>query len=106
MVYGEKTRGGNSTTHFESLVPQASVPMPDTRLPTITNNSARPDRITKWNTTNLGLRLGVDGGSAAVASALVAPLICVIDRYVPHQTNVIRIYQRIFLNLAQFCKIK
>lgn len=34
----------------------------------------------KWNTTNLGLRLGADAASAATASVLVAPVICVIDQ--------------------------
>lgn len=34
----------------------------------------------KWNTSNLGMRLGADAGSAASASILVAPIICVIDR--------------------------
>ena len=34
-----------------------------------------------WNTRNLGLRLGADATSAATASMLVAPVICVIDQY-------------------------
>ena len=34
----------------------------------------------RWNTANLGLRLGADATSAATASALVAPIICIIDR--------------------------
>jgi hypothetical protein len=34
----------------------------------------------RWNTKNLGLRLGSDAVSAASAGALVAPLISVIDR--------------------------
>jgi len=34
----------------------------------------------KWNTKNLGLRLGADATSAASAAALVAPIISIIDR--------------------------
>ncbi|KPM33924.1 hypothetical protein AK830_g12646, partial [Neonectria ditissima] len=33
-----------------------------------------------WNTKNLGLRLGVDAASAACATAMIAPLIAMIDR--------------------------
>jgi hypothetical protein len=36
----------------------------------------------KWNTKNLGLRLGVDAISAASAAASAAPIITVIDRQV------------------------
>lgn len=38
------------------------------------------DKIARWNTTNLGLRMGADAASAATASALIAPVICVIDK--------------------------
>lgn len=34
----------------------------------------------KWNSKNLGLRLGADLFSAACAGALVAPLVSIIDR--------------------------
>ncbi len=34
----------------------------------------------KWNTKNLGLRLGADLISAASAAVLVAPIISIIDR--------------------------
>ena len=34
----------------------------------------------KWNTKNLGLRLGTDLVSASSAAALVAPVISIIDR--------------------------
>lgn len=34
----------------------------------------------KWNTKNLGLRLGADAVSASCSAALVAPLIAIIDR--------------------------
>lgn len=36
----------------------------------------------KWNTKNLGLRLGADAVSGLAAAGLVAPLITIIDKYV------------------------
>lgn len=53
-----------------------------------------PDKMSlgtsKWNTSNLSSRLGADATSAASASVLVAPIICVIDRYadVDHKRDV------------------
>lgn len=45
---------------------------------------ALPDNMSlgtsKWNTRHLGSRFGADAASAASASILVAPIICVIDR--------------------------
>lgn len=41
-----------------------------------------------WNTKNLSLRLCADAVSAASAAVLVAPIISIIDRYVPsHAIN-------------------
>lgn len=39
-----------------------------------------PHRGQKWNTTNLGLRLGADLAGAASAAVLVAPAITIVDR--------------------------
>jgi len=39
--------------------------------------------INVWNTQKLGLRLGTDVVSAAIAAGSVAPVICLIDQYVP-----------------------
>lgn len=36
---------------------------------------------TQWNTRSLGLRLGADAASAAVAGGLISPIITVLDRY-------------------------
>jgi hypothetical protein len=36
----------------------------------------------EWNTSSLGLRVGADAASAATASVLVSPIICMLDRYV------------------------
>ncbi|KAK7427483.1 hypothetical protein QQZ08_006089, partial [Neonectria magnoliae] len=43
-----------------------------------TNTSTSSDAT--WNTKNLALRLGVDATSAACATAMIAPLIAMIDR--------------------------
>lgn len=40
------------------------------------------DAIQNWNTRNLGLRVATDAASAATASVLVAPVICLIDQSV------------------------
>ncbi|EAQ87557.1 hypothetical protein CHGG_04176 [Chaetomium globosum CBS 148.51] len=45
-----------------------------------TEAKAGSDTTTKWNTKNLGLRLGADFLGAASAAALVAPIISIIDR--------------------------
>lgn len=39
-------------------------------------------RVVKWNTKNVGLRLGADAVSASCAAGLVAPLIAIIDQSV------------------------
>ncbi|RMD41694.1 hypothetical protein DV735_g3464, partial [Chaetothyriales sp. CBS 134920] len=56
------------------------------RTPTSTKpNLSRLDPAntdSQWNTKNLGWRLGADAASAVTASALIAPVICVIDRSV------------------------
>ena len=50
-------------------------------------NPLEPDRITQWNTQNLGLRAGADAVSAAAAGLLVAPIVCTIDRYEVYGTE-------------------
>jgi len=42
--------------------------------------NSKPAKI--WNTQKLGLRLGTDVVSAAIAAGSVAPVICLIDQYV------------------------
>lgn len=37
----------------------------------------------QWNTANLGSRLTVDAACAATAGGLVAPIITIVDKYVP-----------------------
>lgn len=52
-------------------------------VPKIKDGKLKTEAVRSWNTRNLGLRLGADATSAATASLLVAPVICVIDQYVP-----------------------
>ena len=63
----------------DAAVPVASSP----RL--AVTSLAVPDRplsskAREWNTKSLGLRLGADAASAAMAGALVCPTITIIDR--------------------------
>lgn len=51
-----------------------------TPIPKIKYQELKSSTIQGWNTKNLGLRLGTDVASAATASLLVAPVICVIDQ--------------------------
>ncbi|KIW32810.1 uncharacterized protein PV07_04330 [Cladophialophora immunda] len=55
-------------------------PKPQIHLPSVRNVSVEQKNPMQWNTMNLGLRLGADITSAASASALIAPIITVIDR--------------------------
>ena len=56
-------------------------------LPSVLEVMGQQKKDVRWNTANLGLRLGADLTSAASAAVLVAPIITIIDRYV-HTTNV------------------
>jgi len=53
---------------------------PHIPLPSVKNGRLEPGKVVQWNTANLGLRLGADLTSAATASALIAPIISIIDR--------------------------
>ncbi|TRX96629.1 hypothetical protein FHL15_002531 [Xylaria flabelliformis] len=41
----------------------------------------------RWNTKNLGLRLGADAASAACAASMIAPVISIIDRSIMENTS-------------------
>jgi hypothetical protein len=56
----------------------AAEPSSTTLLSTKAEKAAAIPR--KWNTKNLGLRLGVDAISAASAAGSAAPIITIIDR--------------------------
>jgi len=49
-------------------------------VPKIKDDILTADAAQIWNTRNLGLRLGADAASAASASALIAPIITIIDQ--------------------------
>ncbi|PCG90736.1 Hypothetical protein PENO1_063420 [Penicillium occitanis (nom. inval.)] len=49
-------------------------------VPAIPIPTTKSDK--QWNTRSLGLRFAVDAASAAVAGALICPIITIIDRYV------------------------
>lgn len=51
-----------------------------------------------WNTRNLGLKLGADFTAAAAAGALVAPIITIIDRYVPKLKKLLDSLPYLFVN--------
>jgi hypothetical protein len=73
---------------FNAPIPTA-IPKPKLPLPALPSTSSKSDptmketpAITKrdWNTSKLGLRVGVDAVSAGAAGALVAPIITMIDK--------------------------
>lgn len=63
---------------------QSSSILPEAHLsvPKVKDGVLKSEGVKGWNTKQLGLRLGTDAASAATASALVAPVICIIDQYV------------------------
>jgi hypothetical protein len=56
-------------------IPKPKLPLPAMRTPTTSTNTPR-----EWNTSKLGLRIGVDALSASAAGILVAPIITMIDK--------------------------
>jgi hypothetical protein len=73
---------------FNTPIP-AAIPKPKLPLPALPSTSSKSDptmkeapAVTKrdWNTSKLGLRVGVDAVSAGAAGALVAPIITMIDK--------------------------
>ena len=76
--------GGNGDLSRPSLTAPPSLLAPKPTLSLPYGESAKLPPVAQeraWNTSNLGLRLAADASAAASASILVAPLICVIDRY-------------------------
>ncbi|KAK2779659.1 hypothetical protein CKAH01_03007 [Colletotrichum kahawae] len=75
-------------TRPEGLAPATTVAPPDLKIkppnPLVlaqkVDMEAKMREGSKWNTKNLGPRLGVDFFSAACAGTLVAPLVSIIDR--------------------------
>lgn len=67
-------------TRLDATRPSLPSPEKSPTAPTLMEGPVEPENVVRWNTENLGLRLGADASSAAGASILVAPAICVIDR--------------------------
>lgn len=62
--------------------PRDALQPPQIPAPNVHRTSLDANALSQWNTAKLGLRVGADLISAAGASCLIAPVICVIDRYV------------------------
>lgn len=59
-----------------SILSNAQIVVPDIKEGRLQTKPAEG-----WNIARLGLRLGADAASAATASSMVAPVICIIDQY-------------------------
>jgi hypothetical protein len=73
---------------FNAPIP-AAIPKPSLPLPVLPSTNPKSDPTMKdtpvvakrdWNTSQLGLRIGVDAVSAGAAGTLVAPIIAMIDK--------------------------
>ncbi|KAL6244544.1 hypothetical protein RBB50_008786 [Rhinocladiella similis] len=60
--------------------PRDALQPPQIPAPNVHRTSLDANALSQWNTAKLGLRVGADLISAAGASCLIAPVICVIDR--------------------------
>jgi hypothetical protein len=71
-------------TPIPAPIPKPKLPLPSLPSPNTSSNMVAKDTptVTKrdWNTSKLGLRVGVDALSAGAAGALVAPIITMIDQ--------------------------
>jgi hypothetical protein len=56
---------------------------PDPVVAGAKTTSQAPSQASVWNTKNFGWRLGADLTAAASAAVMVAPVITIIDKYVP-----------------------
>ncbi|KAI1812982.1 hypothetical protein GGS20DRAFT_502707 [Poronia punctata] len=69
------------------------IPAPASTTTTTTNTNKQAavemssNLTPKWNTENLGLRLGADIASAACAASMIAPIISIIDRSIMENTS-------------------
>jgi hypothetical protein len=64
----------------EALPSPSTLPKPKLALPAMRTPTTSKDTPIEWNTSKLGLRIGVDALSAGSAGILVAPIITMIDR--------------------------
>jgi hypothetical protein len=64
----------------EAISSPSSIPKPKLPLPAMRTPTTSKDTPIEWNTSKLGLRIGVDALSAGAAGILVAPIITMIDK--------------------------
>ncbi|KAJ8116996.1 hypothetical protein OPT61_g1723 [Boeremia exigua] len=69
---------GDEPVVLKEPLSKPSILSPATAMTTTMKDTK--DAATKWNTHNLGLRLGSDALAAGAAGALVAPIITMIDK--------------------------
>lgn len=75
-----------------ACTPPTPAPLPSTMSRPGPEQQARPPATQprpRWNTEQLGLRIGADALSAACAGILVAPIVTMIDRYFPYPSRAI-----------------
>ena len=79
-----KDEGGTPNRLVPAAALPVPLPVPDVKLKPSLPESPLPKMTEKlppkWNTKNLGLRLGVDAVAASCAAGLVAPIIAIIDQ--------------------------
>jgi hypothetical protein len=81
MPVQEASRGTSDAAGPSEAAPALNLPVTESLALPALQNPLESVKITKWNTQNLGLRVGADAASAAAAGLLVAPIVCTIDRY-------------------------
>ncbi|KAI1628200.1 hypothetical protein EDD37DRAFT_678344 [Exophiala viscosa] len=77
----EPGRANEASSETVATPPAVSLSQTQLPLPSAVRDSPlNPEKVSQWNTANMGKRLGADLTSAASAAGLVAPVICIIDR--------------------------
>ncbi|KAK4939960.1 hypothetical protein LTR10_019812 [Elasticomyces elasticus] len=77
----EPERANEASSQTVATPPAITLGQTQLPLPSAVRDSPlNPDKVSQWNTTNIGKRLAADLTSAASAAGLVAPVICVLDR--------------------------
>ena len=74
------TEHGEQTTVPKVATPSIAILKPKLPLPAMRTPTTSTDTPREWNTSKLGLRIGVDALSAGAAGVLVAPIITMIDK--------------------------
>ncbi|KIV84368.1 hypothetical protein PV11_00153 [Exophiala sideris] len=84
----EPERANEASSQTVATPPAITLGQTQLPLPSAVRDSPlNPDKVSQWNTTNIGKRLGADLTSAASAAGLVAPVICVLDRSIVEKAS-------------------